>query len=119
MKKTLKELQDAEQDGDSIRSTIFDDADGEVSYIKDAAEHGCIGGNCSGLVYYAATHAFYAKHAEEIDELLGELEDQMGEPYDIQGNMKRLGQSDLRNFLAWMAYEVRAQEIMRELEDEV
>ena len=77
MTKTLKELQDAEQDGASIRSAI-----------------------------------------EEVDELLGELEEQMGEPYDIGANMKRLGQSDLRNFLTWMAYEVRAQEIMRELEDE-
>ena len=117
-RKTLKELQAAEQDGASIRSVIFDDADGEVSYIKDAAEYGCVDGSCCGLIYFADTHAFYAKHAEEIDEILAELGDQEGEPFDIAGSMKRLGQSDLRNFLAWLAYEVRAQEIMRELEDE-
>ena len=118
MKKTLKELQEAEKDGGSIRSQIFDDADGDITYIKNVAEQGCVGGNCSGLIYYNATHTFYAKHAEEIDELLDEMAEQFGEPYDIGGNMKRLGQSYLRNFLAWFAYEVRAQEIMREIEGE-
>jgi hypothetical protein len=37
--------------------------------------------------------------------------------YDIAENMKRLGQTDLRNFLAWLAYEVNAQEIIQELEE--
>ncbi len=114
----MKNLNEIKADEGSIREQILKDADGDTSYIKNAADQGCVGGNCSGLVYYADTHAFYVKHAEEIDELLGEMEEQTGEVYDIAGNMKRLGQSDLRNFLAWMAYEVRAQEIMRELEDE-
>lgn len=111
-----KELKDITADEGTIKSQILKDADGELSYIKDAAEHGCIGGNCSGLVYYADTHAFYAKHADEIDEIIMETEEEMG--YNIAENMKRLGQNDLRNFLAWFAYEVRAQEIMRELEVE-
>ncbi len=94
------------------------DADGEVNYIKDAAEQGCGNGNCNGLVYYTDTHKFYEKHADEIDQIIEDLAEEMGE-YDIQANMKRLGQSDLRNFLAWLGYEVRAQEIMSELKDEL
>ena len=102
----------------TIREQLLADAEGSDTYIKDVAERGCIGGNCNNLIYYNDTRAFYAKHADEIDEILGDIEEQMGEPYNIGENMKRLGQSDLRNFLAWMAYEVRAQEIMSELENE-
>lgn len=101
----------------TIREQILKDADGDKSYIKDAAEQGCIGGNCHNLVSYAETHAFYAKHADEIDDILVEMEEQLGEPYDIGANMKRLGQSDLRNFLVWFAYEVEAQKIMEEKEN--
>jgi len=115
---TKKLLKDIEAEAGTICAQIIEDADGDVNYIKDAAERGCIGGNCNGLTYYIDTHAFYEKHADEIDEMLDEYEEQTGESYNIHENMKRLGQSDLRNFLAWFAYEVRAQEIMRELEDE-
>lgn len=114
----MKKLKELTAEKGTIRAQILADADGEVSYVKDAGELGCIGGNCRRLVYYADTHDFYGKHGDEIDEILGDMEEEMGEPYNIGENMKRLGQSDLRNFLAWMAYEVRAQEIMRELEDE-
>lgn len=111
-----KLLKDIKGEKGSIREQLLEDAEGDVSYIKDVAEHGCIGGNCRGLVYYEETHKWYNERAEEIDGILEELAEQMGESYDITANMKRLGQSDLRNFLAWLAYEVRAQEIMQELE---
>ena len=115
MKKKLEEIK---AEADTIKSIVLADANGEQSYIEDVANHGCGGGTCTGLIYYADTHAFYNRHAEEIDDMLNELEEQTGEPYDITGNMKRLNQRDLRNFLAWLAYEVRAQEILRELEGE-
>lgn len=114
----MKKLTDIKAEAGTVRAQVLKDADGELSYIKDAAEHGCIGGGCRGLVSYADTHAFYTEHAQEIDEILAEMEESFGEPYNITENMKRLGQNDVRNFLAWLAYEVRAQEIMRELEDE-
>ena len=110
-----KALNDIKAEAGTIKAQVIADADGEVSYIQDVAHNGCIGGSCRNLVYYKDTHAFYAKHADEIDDILEELEEQSGEPYDIMGNMKRLGQSDLRNFLVWLAYEVRAQEILEKL----
>lgn len=112
----MKDLKKVKAVDGTIRALILEDADGEVSYIKDVAEHGCVGGSCSGLIYYKDTHAFYNEYADEIDEILARIADEMGESYDIQANMKRLGQSDMRNFLAWFAYEVEAQEIMRELD---
>jgi len=113
MKKTLEDI---EAEEGTIKALILADSDGEVSYIKDAAERGCVGGNCNNLIYHEDTHNFYQKHAEEIDDILAKMEEDLGEPYNITENMKRLGQYDLRNFLAWMAYEVVSQEIIQELE---
>ena len=112
----MKTLKDISAESGTIRALIIEDADGETSYIKDVAEHGCIGGNCAGLVYTLDCEEFYNNNADEIDEWLESYADEMGESYDITANMERLGQSNLRNFLAWLAYEVNAQEIMRELE---
>ena len=108
------ELKDIKADAGTIKSIVLEDADGDVNYVKDVAEHGCDSGSCANLVYYKDTHKFYNDNAEEIDELVETLADEMD--YNISENMKRLGQTDLRNFLAWLAYEVNAQEIMRELE---
>lgn len=113
----MKSLKTITAEAGSIRERILKDADGEVSYIKDVAENGCIGGSCVNLIYFTDTHKFYAEFADEIDNILAELEEQMGEPYNIGENMKRLNQTDLRNFLVWLAYEVKAQEIMNELEN--
>lgn len=111
----MKALKDIKAEKGTIKALLIEDADGEVSYIKDVAEHGCIGGNCNGLIYYADTHAFYNEWADEIDELVIRLQQEMD--YNVAENMERLGQHDLRNFLAWLAYEVNAQEIMQELEE--
>lgn len=115
---TKEKLSAIKADEGSIKAQVLADADGEVSYIKDCAEHGCIGGSCNGLIYYNDTHKFYNDHADEIDEMLADIADEMGEEYNIRENMKRLDQHDVRNFLAWLAYEVKAQEIMNELEAE-
>lgn len=105
-----------------LRSVVLQDAldradvyeeDNADGYIREIATHGCVGGSCSGLVYCKDTHAFYNKNADEIDELIERLHDEMG--YNVHENMQRLGQSDLRNFLAWLAYEVTAQELLAEI----
>src|SRR3990167_8003679 len=105
-----KTLKDIKAELGTIKALIIEDANGEVSYIKDVAEHGCQGGTCSGLIYYTDTHAFFNERADEIQEILERIGEEQGESYDITANMKRLGQTDLRNFLAWFAYEVEAQE---------
>ena len=101
----------------SIREQIindtnnYDNEEDKVSYIRDVAEYGCVGGTCNNLIYYVDTYDFYNKHAEEIDEILEEIKDSTG-----VSPLENYNKTDLRNYLAWLAYEYRAQEIMQELE---
>lgn len=108
------DIKNIKADEGSIKEQVLKDADGDIQYIKDVAEHGCIGGSCRNLIYYTDTHAFYDKHAEEIDELLERLDSEG--VYQIIDIRKTNG--DLRNYLAWLAYEVNAQEIIRELDEQ-
>jgi hypothetical protein len=55
------------------------------------------------LIYYKDTHIFYDKHYDEIEELREEYEEMVGEALKIQG--------DLKNFLAWFAFEEVAYKI--------
>jgi hypothetical protein len=59
------------------------------------------------LVYYSDTHAFFDKHYDEIEELRGDWEDSVGQPLAIKG--------DLKNFLAWFAFEEVAYQMAEEL----
>ena len=54
----MKKLNELNGDAGSIRAQVLEDADGELSYITDIANHGCGGGSCSGLIYNSDTHAF-------------------------------------------------------------
>ena len=83
-----------------------------LTYLGDVAKHGCAGGTCSNLIYYIDTHAFYTKHADDIDELLEEYQDELGENPLVHLN---LDGSDLRNALAWWSYEYAARKILDEL----
>lgn len=113
-------------DKDSIKHQVLSDAlDKEeakgvdssgdaVHYLQDVINHGCVSGICSGLIYYHDTHAFYAKHADEIDEMLEQIVQDMGEPFDT-----RAGLEDMRNRLAWMAYEETARAILEDLPSDI
>ncbi len=84
----------------SIKAEVAQEAlehDDPQTFFNDLLQHGCISGMVSQLIYYTDTHAFYDKHYEEIEELRAEYEEQTGEPLKI-GN-------DLKNYLAWFAYE--------------
>jgi len=110
----MKKLSEIKAEDLTIKARVLADADGEVDYIREVAEHGCSGGSCSGLIYYSDTHAFYNEYASEIDDILQDIKDQTGE--SILATAETHG--DLRNYLAWLAYEYTAQEIMRELDPE-
>jgi len=78
------------------------DSDEEIkNFFKDLANHGCISGMISGLIYTSETHAFYDKFYHEIEELRHEFESSTGEPLPIKDN-------DLKNFLAWFGFEETA-----------
>ncbi len=67
------------------------------AFFKDLLQHGCISGMVGKLIYYKDTHAFYDNHYAEIEELREEYEESTGEPLKTPNNLK--------NFLAWFAFE--------------
>ena len=77
------------------------------AFFSDLQQHGCISGMISPLIYYTDTHKFYDKHYDEIEELREQYEDNIGESIKIKG--------DLKNFLAWFAFEETAYQLAIEL----
>ncbi len=61
----------------------------------------------SFLIYYVDIHAFFDKHYKEIEELREDYQYPVGEQLQIKG--------DLKNFLAWFAFEEIAWSIAQEL----
>ena len=87
-----------------VTDIILDRSEDElITFLQDLANHGCVSGMVGPLVYYTDTHAFYDKNYAEIEWLREEYEDQIGEPLAIKG--------DLKNFLAWFAFETIANRI--------
>lgn len=78
------------------------------NFFKDLQRNGCISGMVSSLVYYHQTHEFYDRYYEEIEEIRLEYEELMGMPLKIQG--------DLKNFLAWFAFEETAYQLANKLD---
>ena len=68
--------------------------------FTDLLHSGCQSGVINSLIYYADTHAFFDHHYDEIEELREDWEDQTGQPLEIRG--------DLKNWLAWFAFEETA-----------
>lgn len=73
-------------------------------FFKDLMQHGCISGMIGSLIYYNDTHAFYDKHYSDIERMRTEYEKNIGEPLTIKG--------DLKNFLAWYAFEETAYQLV-------
>ena len=101
LRKKLKEV--FENEADTIRTAVAEEAldhDDPASFFNDLQSHGYISGMVGGLIYYTDTQAFYDEHYAEIEELREDWEENTGEPLKIKG--------DLKNFLAWFAFEVTA-----------
>lgn len=73
------------------------------AFFSDLQQHGCISGMISPLIYYSDTHQFFDDYYYEIEELREEFEDSIGEPIKITG--------DLKNTLAWFAFEETAHQL--------
>ena len=76
-------------------------------FFMDLQQHGCICGMVSSLIYYTDTHQFFEDYYLEIEDLRQEVEEQFGEPLQIKG--------DLKNTLAWFAFEQTAHQLYIEL----
>lgn len=98
-----------------IKYVISDILDKEnvVQYIEDVLYHGCISGVVSGLIYYRDTHEFYDDYYDEIEELRINLLEQ---GIDV---LNGINKNDLKNHMAWVAYEETLRRIADELGVEV
>lgn len=85
--------------------------DNPIEWLEGLLQHGCVSGWVNDLIYYVDTHAFYDQHYDEIEDLRLDYEDSMGEPLRIK--------SDLKNWLAWFAYEETARSIAGKLGIEI
>lgn len=78
----------------------YDDTE---AFFSDLMYGGCQSGLIGELIYYTDTHAFYDRHSDEIDALKDDYENDTGDTLRING--------DVRNFLAWFAFERVALEL--------
>ena len=76
-------------------------------FFFDLLSNGCASGVVSTLVYYTDTHAFFDRYYQEIERTRDEWEASTGEALPIRG--------DLKNFLAWFAFEETAYRMAMEL----
>ena len=83
--------------------------DNPAQFFNDILSHGCVSGMISGLIYYSDTHAFFDLHYDEIEELRCEYESSTGMAIDIKDK-------DLKNTLAWFAFEQTAFNIANKME---
>jgi len=78
-----------------------------TSFFTDILQHGCISGMVGSLIYYTDTHAYFDKHYEAIERVRDEVEENLGEALNISG--------DLKNCLAWFAFEETAYQLGLEM----
>ena len=112
MKNSLKKI--LKDHPHSIKAEVAEEAlehDDPKTFFQDLLQHGCISGMVGKLIYYKDTHTFYDKHYAEIEALREEYEESTGEPLSIK--------SDLKNFLAWFAFEQVAYQLVNEIEPEL
>ncbi len=112
MKKSLQQI--LKDNPNTIKAEVAEEAlehEDPQTFFKDLLQHGCISGMVTKLIYYKDTHAFYDKHYAEIEELREEYETSIGEPLQIK--------NDLKNFLAWFAFEQVAYQLVSEIKPEL
>ena len=78
-----------------------------VFFFEGLLKHGCVSGWINSLCFYSQTHKFYDEYYDEIEDLRYNYENSMGQPITIKG--------DLKNFMAWFAFEETAYQLANEL----
>lgn len=93
----------------NIRWHVADEAlshEDVETFFLDLQNSGCVSWMISSLIYYHETHEFFDKHYDEIEDMRYEYEESIGEKLSIEW--------DLKNFLAWFAFEEAAYQIATE-----
>ena len=112
MKNSLKQI--LKDNPNTIKAEVAEEAldhEDPKTFFEELQQYGCINGMVGKLIYYKDTHAFYDKHYAEIEVLREEYEESIGEPLKIP--------SDLKNFLAWFAFEQVAYQLVSEIDLEL
>ena len=86
------------------------DYDNPRNFFEDLSRHGCASGMVGSLIYYHETHAFFDTHYHEIEEIRLQVQEEIGLVLNIEG--------DLKNHLAWFAFEQRAYQLYSAWNDE-
>lgn len=80
--------------------------------LENIAEHGCISGCASGLIYYSDTVAFYDLFCDELHEKLGEWIKETGDvPRFITEQLDYA--TGFKNAMVWFVAEQYANEILQ------
>jgi len=88
--------------------------DGIRGFIKDLHQGGCSSGLVGSLVYYSDTTEFYDKFENEIQELINNYTQEFGYKNQLEfisslnGAENVYGNEQLKNLLAWFAFEETA-----------
>jgi hypothetical protein len=109
LKKALRNI--IKEDPASIKSCVAQEAlekDNIRDFFNDLSNHGCVSGMVSSLIYYNQTHQFFDTYYEQIETLRLQYEEETGLQIQL-GN-------DLKNTLAWFAFEQTAYQIATEFE---
>ncbi|MDF1816215.1 MAG: hypothetical protein P1V20_28705 [Verrucomicrobiales bacterium] len=96
---------------DNIKTILegeLHDPDYRETWLDDLEYHGCVSGMVSDLIYYHDTIAFFETHEEEILYLAKE--------YDFHPSIVALGETGVKNSLAWFAFETLAREVFESME---
>jgi len=75
--------------------------------FADLNQGGCQSGTIPSLIYYTDTHQFFDQYYDEIEAMREEYESNTGEPLQVKG--------DLKNWLAWFAFEHVVVQLAEEL----
>lgn len=104
LKKIIKE------EPDSIRAFVAQEAlerDSIRIFFNDLSSHGCISGMVSSLIYYHQTHQFFDTYYDQVEDLRLRYEKETGRQINLG--------HDLKNTLAWFAFEETAYDLARKL----
>ena len=72
-------------------------------WIDDLEYHGCVSGMVADLIYYHDTLRFFETHEQEILSLAKDC--------DFHPSIVALGETGVKNSLAWFAFETLAREV--------
>ena len=102
-----------------VKEMILDQAEGDEvkGWLEDLAQNGCVSGMVSGLIYYNETGKFHDEFEDEIWDLADEMSKEMGNKNILEfigglNGAEDIGSMDqLKNLLAWFAFEETARKL--------